>query len=352
MATRNTGPEKSRDQSDSQGQFLGDILSSLNCAVVAIGLDGEVYLANRAAGNLAVVENGLINKWLEEAKAGTGGRVKASHKIKWDGPDGRKLSVSVSPLKSKDEGKAGFVFIIDDVTEIARLRKQSMRADRLMALGEMAAGMAHEVRNPLGGIEIFTSLLMRELKGDDEKTKMLAHIATGVQSINNVISNFLLFTKEPKPNLREFDCKKLILDTLEFAGYVFEQNKIIVKSFLPKEEISMTGDPDLIRQVLLNMIHNSTQAMPDGGRFTLSARTVMEEGVRVSVEIICKDTGPGVDPETRDKVFDPFFTTKDSGAGLGLAIVSQIVQAHGGYVDILESPEVGAAFVISLPLEG
>ncbi|VAX18212.1 hypothetical protein MNBD_NITROSPINAE02-777 [hydrothermal vent metagenome] len=352
MATRKTGPEKSPDQPDPHNQFLEDILASLNCAVVAIGLDGEIYLTNRAAGRLGLVGNGLIQKWLEEAKARASSRVKAVHKIKWDGPDGRKLSISVSPLKSKDEKRGGFVFIIDDVTEIARLRKQSMRADRLMALGEMAAGMAHEVRNPLGGIEIFTSLLMRELKGDDEKTKMLAHIATGVQSINNVISNFLLFTKEPKPNLREFDCKKLILDTLEFAGYVFEQNKIVVKSFLPDGEIPMTGDPDLVRQVLLNMIHNSTQAMPDGGLFTLSARTVLEEGAPVSVEIICKDTGPGIDSEVRDKVFDPFFTTKDSGAGLGLAIVSQIVQAHGGYVDILESPEAGAAFVISLPLEG
>lgn len=332
--------------------FLSDILSSLHCAVVVTGPDGEIVMENPEAKKLGVAEDDLIKKWLEQIDVDEFKASGKKRKIEWDKPDGKKLSIAITSLERGIDSSAGLIFIIDDVTEIVRLRKQSNRADRLATVGEVAAGMAHEVRNPLGGIEIFTSLLRRELEGDEEKLKMLSHISTGAQAINNVISNFLLFTREPMPVKKEFDIVKLITNTLEFAGYVFEHNHINVKAIMDDDTIPVVADPDLVRQALLNIIHNATQAMPDGGEFTISVKTVSKDGEKSAVEIICMDTGPGAPENIRDKIFDPFFTTKETGAGLGLAIVSQIVQAHGGYVDLLKTEGQGAGFIISFPLGG
>ncbi len=114
----------------------------------------------------------------------------------------------------------------------------------------------------------------------------------------------------------------------------------------------MVADQSLVRQVLLNMIHNSVGAMPDGGLFEISAKPIQSGSGAKRIEIMCSDTGSGVAEKIREKIFDPFFTTRDSGAGLGLSIVSQIAQAHGGYVDLLDSKDTGAAFVVSFPQEG
>lgn len=322
--------------------FLTDILNSLHCAVVVTDLDGKVALSNPQAMELRAETH--IGEWFREMA--TSGDT-AIPRLQWRGGGGMTLVITRTSLKRYGKGVTGYIFIIEDETELSRLRDQSRRADRLSAIGRMAAGMAHEIRNPLGGMEIFASLLARELAGDDEKLRLLRHINTGIQSINNVISNFLLFTKEPTPARKEFDLKQLAQDILEFTAPVFDKNKITVIANLPDAPMTILADPDLLRQVVLNMIQNSVQAMPDGGEFRLTLQ--YGDGEETRAEILCEDTGPGVPADIRDRIFDPFFTTKDSGAGLGLAIVSQIAQAHGGYVELVETGEPGARFIISIP---
>ena len=336
--------EESRD-------FFKDTLNSLTSAVVVTSLESEIILSNPQARRLGVADARLTDEWLKEIEPFTAYDPDGKRKIETNGPEGRTLAVSVSPFRRKGTPLAGYIFVIDDVTELMRLRKQARRSERMTLLGEMAAGMAHEIRNPLGGMEIFTSLLRRELAEDEEKLKMLGHITAGITTIENVVSNFLMFTTRPKPARNELDIKKLIENILEFASHVFERSGISVRTDLPEGPLAVKADGELLRQALLNMIQNSVQAMPEGGVFELSLKKKSVPGSPDKAEIILKDTGPGIPRDVRDRIFDPFFTTRESGAGLGLAIVSQITQAHGGYVDALDSPGGGAAFIISLPVE-
>jgi len=329
--------------------FLGDILDSLNCGVVVTDLNGAIKLANPEAVRLGVNNTALIAHWKNEmVRDGSETKI-VRPKLDYLNPDGKDFLITVSRLNKSSGGPSGLVFVMEEVTELNRLRKQSQRADRLSAVGEIAAGMAHEIRNPLGGMEIFASLLRRELENDEDKLKLLGHVSTGIEAINNVIHNFLLFTKEPKPDKSEFDLRNLILNILDFVKYVFEQNKIEVRASIPDEPLPINADESLIRQVILNMIHNSVGAMPDGGVIGIEVNCVKGKSRPERIEIVCSDTGNGVSEEIREKIFDPFFTTRDSGSGLGLSIVSQIAQAHGGYVDLVDKKGGGAVFIVSLP---
>lgn len=331
------------------GEFLRDIIDGLSSAVIVTDIEGRVILYNAPAVKRGFDKGDQIPAWL--AAVGEGVRVGKRRVGEWKGAGDEVFEISMTQLQSGGE-PGGRIFVADDVTELARLKKQAVRAEKLRVLGEMAAGLAHEIRNPLGGMELFASILRRELEGDDEKLRLLKHISYGIQSVNNVIGNALLFTKEIIPSRKEFDIKRLVEDVLEFTGAVFEKSSVIVKAVLPDKPILVTADEGLIRQLLLNLVRNAVQAMPDGGEFGVRLTAAEnEESQKGVVEIVVSDTGPGVPPRIRERIFDPFFTTKDGGAGLGLAIASQIAQAHGGYIDLLDSGENGAKFMISLPDE-
>ncbi|MBI4665299.1 MAG: hypothetical protein HY751_02685 [Nitrospinae bacterium] len=321
------------------GDFLRDILASLRCGVVVANDNGEIALANPEAARLGVDKPEFI------ARLNTPPSRAGSLETQLEG---KQLEVTISPLNHGGQ-PAGHVFVIEDVTELSRLKRQESRNERLSALGRMAAGMAHEIRNPLGGMELFASILRRDLVDDPEKLKLLDHLGVGIQSINNVVSNFLLFTREPTPRRQWFDLAKLITDTLEFAGYAFRESGVSAIVSMPEGGLDVYADAGLLRQALLNLINNATQAMPEGGRITVTAGIHIVSAGDEQVRIVVEDTGPGIPAQARDRIFDPFFTTKESGAGLGLAIVSQIAQAHGGYVDMLEPERKGARILISFP---
>lgn len=331
------------------GEFLRDIIDGLSSAVVVTDMESQVILHNAESARRGFDDGSQIAGWL--ASAGEGIHAGKRSVGEWKGAGDEVYEVSMTRFHPGGGGPGGLIFVADDITELARLKKQETRAEKLRALGEMAAGLAHEIRNPLGGMELFASILRRELDGDDEKLRLLNHISYGIQSVNNVIGNVLLFTKEITPVRKEFDLKRLVEDILEFTGPVFEKSRVTVKAILPDKPLPVTADEGLIRQLMLNLVRNAIQAMPDGGEFGVrlasAGNAVNRKG---GVEIVVSDTGPGVPARIRDRIFDPFFTTKDNGAGLGLAIASQIAQAHGGYIDLLDSSESGARFVISLPI--
>lgn len=331
------------------GEFLRDIIDGLSSAVIVTDIGGRVILHNAPAAKRGFDKGDQIPGWLAAVSEGI--RAGKRRVGEWKGAGDEVFEVSMTQLQSGGE-PGGRIFVADDVTELSRLKKQAIRAEKLRVLGEMAAGLAHEIRNPLGGMELFASILQRELEGDDEKLRLLKHISYGIQSVNNVIGNALLFTKEIKPVRKGFDIKRLVEDILEFTGAVFEKGRVAVKAILPDKPLTVTADEGLIRQLLLNLVRNAIQAMPDGGEFgvrlTASGNAENQKG---GVEIVVSDTGPGVPAQIRERIFDPFFSTKDGGAGLGLAIASQIAQAHGGYIDLLDSGEGGAKFMISLPVE-
>jgi two-component system sensor histidine kinase FlrB len=231
-----------------------------------------------------------------------------------------------------------------------RLEEQAERNTRLAAMGEMAARIAHEIRNPLGSIELFASILQREIADENQK-RLVNHISSGVKNLNHVISNLLTFTRQPKPVFKEIDLHKFLDDLLQFGEFLMDKNNIGLEREYYPSHLSALGDEELLKQVFLNIIRNAVQAMPDGG--VLKVKTGMGKKGRNAqyIEIKILDTGAGIEKDNLDKIFNPFFTTRDKGTGLGLAIVHTIIESHKGIIEVESEVGKGTAFTILLPVK-
>ncbi len=242
------------------------------------------------------------------------------------------------------------------IKEKEALRAQAERNLRLAAVGEMAARMAHELRNPLGSIELFASLLKKGLAKEPDKVKWAEHISSAVMAMDYSLTNLLLFTGKPTPNFRRVDIGGLVSESRIFASHLIQQNQIeFVQEIGPMPELFL-GDEDLLRQVFLNLILNAVDAMPQGGQLRVAASShqmkpekdaIACEGVMVTIS----DTGCGIPQEALSKIFDPFFTTKDKGTGLGLAIVHNAVQAHNGLIHVQSELKKGTTFTLTFPVK-
>ncbi len=216
---------------------------------------------------------------------------------------------------------------------------------RLEAMGWMVTKITHDIRNPLGSIELISSLLRKELANDIDKQKLIDHIIYGVKNIDNILSNLLHFTHVPKPKIKRVPINDILKKCLEVMSYVIEKNQIGVIQDIPPD-ILIPCDETLLRQVFINLFLNSLQAMPAGGQ--LSIKVLRNEKGR-DVEIDVKDSGNGISPENLDRIFDPFFTTKEKGTGLGLTIVHNIIKVHGGSIKVYSKSGEGALFIVKIP---
>lgn len=232
--------------------------------------------------------------------------------------------------------------------ELAEKNRAMERTRRLAAMGEMAAKIAHEIRNPLGSMAIFANLLERELGAEQDKRKLAEHISKGIKTLDNLLSNMLLFAGSPMARLKSVDLKEIIEDSLKLTEGRGPAGLRIRKEFDGRTGIM--GDQGMLRQLFLNLFINSLDAMEGGG--LLSIKTSLSEEDPRFVEIKVKDSGKGIAQDHMDRIFDPFFSTKERGTGLGLAIVSAVVGAHNGFIDVVSEPGRGTAFFISLPVAG
>jgi two-component system sensor histidine kinase FlrB len=222
-------------------------------------------------------------------------------------------------------------------------------------MGEMAAGIAHEIRNPLGSIELFASLLKKDLAGEPEKEKLVQHIRAGVQNMDRIISTLLLFAKSSKPSRQQCDINLLLAQLLDGLDDIRVPDNIKVVRDFGEEEMLANGDRELLRQVFPNLIRNAIQAMPDGGELRLQtckapvAGVGNEKGARARnfITVTITDTGEGICAEDLGKIFNPFFTTKDKGTGLGLAISHNIIKAHQGTIEAVS--QEGTTFTVKIP---
>lgn len=214
----------------------------------------------------------------------------------------------------------------------AREREQQM----------MLAGIAHEVRNPLGGIDLFAGLLADELRDDAEKREYVGKIQRELKYLGRVVEDFLDFAREPKLTREELDVRVLLHEIAELARPEADARGHTIEIDAP-ESIRVLADAATLRRAFLNLVRNAVQICPEGARIRLIGREI---GGRI--ELCVEDDGPGVPPEARAQLFTPFFTTREKGLGLGLALVRRIAEAHGGTARLAES-EQGAAFVVELP---
>ncbi len=350
--------------------FLNSILTSLSSGVVAVNQAGVISHFNPAAERITGIgrARALGRRYDEVISAKHGGRFSALDTVLSGGEfeseekviinnKGEDIPVSVSTalLHDPEEGPLGAVEIFFDLTKIKKLEEEILRVKTLAALGEMAATVAHEVRNPLGGIGGFAALLKRELIDDEAKVRLVDKIIAGVNTLNLTVTALLDYTRREELNLRTIPLVRLIDESVEYEradqGGTSAQVQMTVE--IADRDLEVTCDPHLMRQALLNLLRNSREAMFDGGRITIraGATTFGGENDQAGIYIEVADTGHGIAPEVRDKIFQPFFSTKHkhNGSGLGLASVWKTIQAHGGEITVASEVDQGAVFRIVLP---
>ncbi|MCK4436539.1 HAMP domain-containing protein [bacterium] len=254
-------------------------------------------------------------------------------------------------VKSKDEiGElsSAFNLMTGRLRQMRELEEELRRKDRLAALGELSAGVAHEVRNPLGIIKNSAQVLQDKFKDKDTKSRELSKfIIEEVDRLNKVVTNFLDFARPQKPNLTGRKIAPIISRALELMQSEILKRKIKVANKHEDNLPPVLADEELLAQVFLNIISNAIQAMPDGGRLMVSSKSGAGS-YKDLVEISFTDTGCGIPAQDLDKIFNPFFSNKEGGVGLGLSIVHKIVESHGGKISVHSRVGEGTTFTIHL----
>ncbi|MEE9609839.1 MAG: ATP-binding protein, partial [Desulfatiglandales bacterium] len=252
----------------------------------------------------------------------------------------------------KDE----FGEVAESFNEMASSLKEQMykmqRAEQMSVVGQMATGLAHEIKNPLAGIKASMQVLSEELTLSDEDRAVLLKVVDEVQGIDSLMKSLLNFAKPPKPKFMLVDINEILGSTISFslkypALSSNNSNKINIITEFDDHLPRTMADPMQLQQVFLNLLLNATEAMPEGG--TLTVKTSHDASMN-SIKTEITDTGKGIDKDLIDKIFNPFFTTKAKGTGLGLSITKQLVEQNEGAISVSANQDGGTAFRIILPL--
>jgi two-component system sensor histidine kinase PilS (NtrC family) len=349
------------------------IVDSLTSGLLTVDAAGVVTSCNpEGARILARARDAIVGAQLERlvpgvaplVERGAAGSRRTRLELAVLGGEARYLGVAASVLRGADGAPSGHAVIFQDVTEVVSLERALVQRERLAAVGELAAGVAHEVRNPLaaisGCIEMLRSL-HRERSGDVEQERLMGIVLREVERLDALIGDFLQFARPAVPKLEAVDLTRLLSEVAEMCRTACPAGVRVELSAEPA--LRALADPTQLRQVLWNLVRNALESVGREGTISLTAapagaalaqadaRSLRSEatGGRGAVEIAVADDGPGIAPEVIERIFDPFFTTKESGTGLGLATVHRIVTAHGGSVCAHSAPGAGARFVVLLP---
>ncbi|GKT09756.1 ATP-binding protein [Desulforhabdus sp. TSK] len=254
------------------------------------------------------------------------------------------LLVNAAGIRDGENGIVGCVLLFTDVTEIRQLEERLRRSERLASIGRLAAGIAHEIRNPLSSIKGFAGILANRAKTDD-RSRQIAQVMEGeVERLDRVVSELLDYARPTELHKRSSSCEELIKRSLQLIDKDAQQRGVAVTFRVKPHELSFDVDPDRFTQVLLNLYLNALQAMDEGGSLVVEAL-----GDGDSVMLSVSDSGAGISPEHLPHVFDPYFTTKPQGVGLGLANVYKYVEAHGGEIKIDSEAGRGTEIIMRIP---
>jgi len=272
---------------------------------------------------------------------------------------GKMIGYTLSQVRDGSGRVRGATLFFKDLTRVEQIEERERLRDRLAALGEMAAAIAHEVKNPLAGIEVMAGLLKRQLADSPDAQAILADIIKEAKMANAIVLEVLEFVRPIRLHVEYVSLGSAIVEAVSHSEGV-ARGKVEVDLTIPDDLPPIQGDPYQLRQIFTNLLINAYEAMNGRGLVRITATALPEEdapgtgepvnGPTVQVEVT--DDGPGVPPETVDRIFSPFFTTKPQGTGLGLAIVRKIVDAHDGRIDVSIRPEGGTTFRVTLPVKG
>ena len=346
-----------------------NVLRSIQSGVMTFGVDGKVITANQAAETmLGFGHGGAVGKAVDDVFGGgwvsgliirtltenrperrlEGGVRDGDGKLLWVG-------ASASTLIGKDGRADGAILVFSDLTEVKELKDMMELRERMTVLGEMSAGIAHELRNPMGVISGYAELLAKRLSGDDTAMSSVRNIQSEIRIMDEIIREFMNFTQPTQLNLAVIDVGGLLDESLKSLSGVGDgvSRELNLADGLP----DVFGDGVLLRQAFINIMKNALEATPQGGKLTVTATassSIEEKEVvlpgKEYVRVDIADTGVGITKDALAKMFNPFFTTKSSGTGLGLALVQKILVYHGGRAFVNSQPGCGTVFSVYLPI--
>ncbi|HQU93796.1 MAG TPA: ATP-binding protein [Pyrinomonadaceae bacterium] len=337
------------------------IIESIRSGLVTTDLDGTIFTFNAAASEItgytaAQVKGSSIFDLmpgirisLQDASLESS-EVQSRYESDLTTPDGFvvRIGYSVARLFSEENEASGYILTFQDLTEIRSMEQSIRRKDRLAAVGRVGAGLAHEIRNPLGAMRGAIQVLESSMPPNSIQTDLMGIILRESDRLNSIITNFLSYAKPKVGNFSELDLRESIRDTVTLLRHSPDVKEThTITENLSNQPIFVSADQTQIQQVFWNLARNAIQAMPDGGELTIS----LDHGVGDRARIVIADTGKGMPPEQVEQLFEPFAKSTTGGTGLGLSIVYQIIRDHNGTINVRSAEEEGTTITIELRRE-
>jgi two-component system sensor histidine kinase PilS (NtrC family) len=337
------------------------IVESIRSGVVTTDLDGRIYTFNAAAAEITGYEADalrgkdvsiLFGQIADKIRAvlddASRGKINPRFEAECLTAEGLRLRLgySIAPLHDERGETTGVIITFQDLTQVRALEETQRRQDRLAAVGRVAAGIAHEIRNPLAAMRGSIQVLRSEVDGDSAQAELMGIILRESDRLNGIITDFLTYARPRQVSLAATDLRESLRETFTLLRHSPETRPDhAIEEDYPEEPVEVDADAAGLRQVFWNLARNALQAMPEGGKLGVSLERT--EGGRVRVAFA--DTGQGMTPEQVERLFEPFSSTRPGGTGLGLSIAYQIVRDHGGTINVRSREGHGTTIIIELP---
>jgi PAS domain S-box-containing protein len=346
-------------------RFFRNMVTNMRNGVLAIDRDGRVVMINEEACRILELAPGKddsgrhfsdllrdhhdIVRVLAAAFEMSTLPNRAEIRLK---PSGKVIGYTVSLVRDERQRPYGAVLFFKDLTLVEQVEERERLRDRLAALGEMAATIAHEVKNPLASIEVMAGLLRRQIPDRADLRGLLTDIISEAKMANEIVVEVLEFVRPIRLQMDRTSLARVVDDAIPLADRKIARGGTRIEVALPAGLPAIQGDHHQLCQVMTNLLINALEALGGRGGIRIAARLVPAEleGEQDLVELSISDDGPGIPAEITDRVFNPFFTTKPQGSGLGLAIVRKIVDAHDGRIDVKTEAGQGTTFTVFLPV--
>jgi len=337
------------------------VIDNIPSGILTTDLEGGITLNNdTACAILGIGPDELTGRPLQEILDGIDGDGDRSRRgeapaprpeIRFVRPDGTTifLGFSASQMRDADGGVIGRVVIFQDLTPIKQMEERVRIADRLAGVGEMAAGLAHEIRNPLASISGSSQLLRESPDIPEDASTLLEIIERESKRLNVLISDFLSYTGTSIRSVARVRVTSLLREVAGAIRTGEGREKNLRIEDVATKELEVEGDAAQLKQVVWNLVRNAVQSTPPGGRIIVDAFEQIRHGARYAV-LTVSDSGVGIDPQNLEKIFNPFFTTKEGGTGLGLSISQRIVHHHKGFIEARSHPGQGSTFSVFFPI--